>query len=115
MKKAKRRNMVSLGIAEQVNIETGESVPIEGAHIRMFPPAPGLCQDCATDHPPHLPHNQQSLYYQMAFNAQFGRYPTWTDAMSHCTEEMKQFWREKLVALLVEKGLAIPEDLKEPS
>jgi hypothetical protein len=79
----------------------------------LMPCAPDVCQECATDHPHENPHNQQSLHYQYSFYATHGRWPTWTDAMQHCTDEMKAAWREQLVALMKEKGMKIPEDLME--
>jgi hypothetical protein len=55
----------------------------------LLPPAPDKCQACATAHDPSLPHNQQSLHYQYWFYGREGRWPTWDDAMAHCTPEMK--------------------------
>jgi hypothetical protein len=64
-------------------------------------------------HDPAEPHNQQSLYYQMAFRQQHGRWPTWTDAMSHCTPEVQAIWREGLREQMREHGLPVPADLAE--
>ena len=64
--------------------------------FKMLPPKPGVCQQCATDHKPELPHNQQSLYWQYYFYADHDRWPTWKDAMAHCTPEMQALWRAKL-------------------
>jgi hypothetical protein len=47
-------------------------------------------------HEPEQPHNQQSLFYQYKFYNEHGRWPTWQDAMAHCTDEVKQIWREAL-------------------
>ncbi len=58
----------------------------------LLPPQPSFCQECAVKHGPHEPHNQQSLFYHVKFNMEFGREPTWTDAMAHCSEEMKKAW-----------------------
>ena len=72
---------------------------IPGNHLGAFallPPAEGVCQECATEHEPELPHNQQSLFYQYKFYNDHGRWPTWEDAMAHCSEEMKEFWRTEL-------------------
>ena len=41
--------------------------PILGKHLGAFsllPAAPGTCPECAVAHPPELPHNQKSLFYQ---------------------------------------------------
>lgn len=60
------------------------------------PPKPGACPICATVHDPAMPHNRNSLYYQMQFRRKYGRYPTWEDAMWHCDEQTKRIWRAKL-------------------
>ena len=60
---------------------------------RLLPPAPGLCQKCATDHPEHYPHNQASLYWKYWFYNQEGRWPTWEDAWAHCTPELIEEWK----------------------
>ena len=62
----------------------------------VLPPAPDACQVCATKHDPQFPHNKGSLYYNFIFNDAYGRSPTWSDAMEHCTEEMKQVWIREL-------------------
>lgn len=110
----KRRNnpLCKVGDVVSVDIETGEETPIEGAGLQLLPNAPGTCDWCAVDHPPDQPHNQQSLYYQMKFHAIKGRWPTWTDAMKHCTAEMKAEWRKHLREKMIEVGMAIPEDLQ---
>jgi len=72
---------------------------IPGKHLGAFglmPAAPGTCPECAVDHPPELPHNQQSLFFQYKFYNDHGRWPTSEDAMAHCSEEMKEFWRVEL-------------------
>jgi hypothetical protein len=73
---------------------------IPGKHIGVFgmmPAAPGTCPECATDHEPETPHNQQSLFYQYRFCNDHGRWPTWLDAMAHCTDEMRALWRIELL------------------
>lgn len=69
----------------------------------LLPPKLDVCQKCATDHQPELPHNQQSLYWQYWFHGKHGRWPRWKDAIEHCNEEMKQFWIEALK----ERGISI--------
>lgn len=64
---------------------------------------PGTCPMCANMHDPQLPHNKDSLLYQYKFYDEHGRWPTWRDAMSHCSEEMKTFWIEALR----EKGVEV--------
>lgn len=65
------------------------------AKFMMMPP-PGTCPECAVKHDPRMPHNKQSLFYQYAFYARNGRWPTWEDAMAHCAEEVKEVWRQAL-------------------
>ncbi len=63
----------------------------DGNHsMTLLPPAADKCQTCATAHEPELPHNAQSIYYQMAFNMKNKRWPTWNDAMKHCTPAMRR-------------------------
>jgi len=64
----------------------------------LLPPKPGVCQECAVDHPPEDPHNNQSLYFQYKFRGDHGRWPTWKDAIAHCTPEVREFWEEELRA-----------------
>jgi hypothetical protein len=74
--------------------DIGEIAPEGG--LMLLPCKPDVCQECAVDHTPDLPHNNQSLYYQYHFYFKHGRWPTWKDAMAHCTDEMKAFWIEQL-------------------
>ena len=76
------------------------------ATMMLLPPRSDVCQICATDHEPHLPHNAQSLYYQMAFKIEHGREATWKDALAHCSDEMKDLWIEALA----EKGIVVERD-----
>ncbi len=64
----------------------------------------GTCPMCAVKHEPELPHNRDSLAYQYKFYDQHGRWPTWADAMAHCTPEMKAFWRKELESRGVDVG-----------
>ena len=73
----------------------------------LLPPKPGTCPVCAADHTPDLPHNRDSLFYQMRFYQRHGRFPTWADAMAHCSETMKAFWK----AELIKRGVK-PEDIE---
>lgn len=71
----------------------------------LLPCAPDVCQCCAVKHDPDMPHNQQSLYWQYWFYGQHQRWPTWKDAMAHCTPEMKAHW----VSELKKYGIEVPE------
>ena len=64
--------------------------------FQLLPAARGTCPECATKHDPEQPHNQRSLYYQYHFYNEHGRWPTWSDAMAHCSEDIKQFWTAEL-------------------
>ena len=56
----------------------------------------GTCPECAVKHDPEQPHNRDSLAYQYKFYDQHGRWPTWEDAMAHCTDEVKAYWTQAL-------------------
>jgi len=58
--------------------------------------SPGTCPECGITHEPYMPHNQQSLAYQYKFYDQHGRWPTWEDAMAHCSEKVKELWMQAL-------------------
>lgn len=62
----------------------------------LLPPAADKCQMCAVKHEPEQAHDGKSLYYQMWFKKNYGRWPTWADAIEHCTPEVKAFWVEQL-------------------
>lgn len=66
---------------------------------KLLPPKPGVCQECAVDHSPEEPHNQQSLCYQYHFYQRHERWPTWLDAMAHCAPETQEHWKRELVRL----------------
>ena len=70
--------------------------------FQLLPPASHLCQECAVDHLPSQPHNPQSLFYQVKFNMQHARVPTWRDAMAHCSDDVKEKWTKGLAAHGVE-------------
>ena len=65
---------------------------------------PGACPECAVHHETAQPHNAQSLFYQYKFREAHGRWPTWRDAMSHCTPEVQAAW----CAALAERGVVVP-------
>ena len=74
-----------------------------GGGMTLLPPPTDCCQICAVKHEPHLPHNAQSIFYQVRFKIEHGRDATWHDAMEHCSEEMKALWK----TALAEKGVDI--------
>lgn len=73
--------------------------------IKLIPPGPGHCPVCAGTHEKDMPHDRDSLYYQFRFRRKYKRFPTWEDAMSHCSEPTKERYRE----YLKKKGIA-PEE-----
>lgn len=115
MKKRQNSPLYKVGDVVSVDLETGEETPIEGGGMMLLllPPALGMCAWCAVAHEPDQPHNQQSLYYQIKFQAIHGRAPTWSDAMAHCSDELKAAWKEKLIALMKSHGMEIPPDLTQ--
>ena len=92
------RKMIPLPIkTETVDMATGASTP--GTMTAMMMPAKeGTCETCATAHDPGQPHNAQSLFYQMRFQAENGRGADWRDAMAHCDDETKAIWTRELGA-----------------
>ena len=72
-----------------------ENHPYLGGFVLLPGPA-GKCANCAVYHTPDQPHNQQSLFYQYDFFGRHGRWPTWKDAMAHCSDEVKRRWTEEL-------------------
>lgn len=73
--------------------------------MMMAPARPGTCTECAVAHDPDMPHNKDSLYYKYKFFDQHGRWPSWMDAMAHCSEEVKAFWQQALK----EKGVDLEQ------
>lgn len=74
----------------------------------LLPCAPDVCQSCATKHAPDQPHNQTSIYWQYWFYGQHGRWPTWADALAHCTEQVKALW----IKALARRGITV--NIEEP-
>lgn len=64
--------------------------------LSLLPPPPDKCQCCAVSHPPWQAHDATSLYYAFWFNQEYGRSPTWADAIAHCAPELKQLWIDQL-------------------
>lgn len=60
-----------------------------------------VCQVCAANHAPTELHNQQSLCYKIYFYQREGRYPTWEDAMAHCSIEVQTKWKEQLLPTIL--------------
>lgn len=92
------RKTIPIAMKSQTfDMSTGAVVE-EGATVaQMMPARAGTCEHCATKHEPELPHNAQSLFYQMRFHSEHGRYPDWRDAMAHCSDDMRARWTEALM------------------
>lgn len=73
------------------------------ANFYMMPTAPGTCPECGVKHDPMQPHNKDSLAYQYSFYAKAGRWPTWADAMAHCDQSIKDYWKQALA----ERGIKV--------
>lgn len=81
-----------------IDTQTGKTSVKLGEYKLMPPAKKDVCQTCAHDHTPDLPHNAQSLYYQYGFFSEHARWPTWKDAMKHCSAKMKEDWERELRA-----------------
>lgn len=62
----------------------------------LLPPPADKCQQCAVGHVPEDAHDAQSMYYQYWFKKEHKRWPTWKDAVAHCSPERKTFWAVEL-------------------
>lgn len=76
--------------------DIGESMVKHSATI--LPPPKDGCQECGAKHESGAPHNRDSMFYQMAFRQKHGRWPTWADAIAHCSEEIRADIKEFLEA-----------------
>lgn len=82
----------------------------DGKSVMMLPAGPGRCEICNWEHNPEHPHNADTVFYQMRFYYENGRWPTWTDAMEHCRIDVVRFW----TAELEKAGVTIGEKIAEP-
>ena len=76
---------------------------VEMKEMKLLPAAPGTCPECAVTHEPDQPHDKHSLFYQYKFYRDNGRWPTWKDAMAHCSEDMQRLW----IDALKERGVKV--------
>lgn len=51
--------------------------------------SPPVCPECGAEHWPQQPHDPTTAKYQAEFMKKHGRRPTWRDAVSHCSDELK--------------------------
>ena len=66
---------------------------------------PGTCPMCGRVHEDDWPHDRDSLCYQYKFYDEHGRWPSWADAMAHCPEAVKTYWKAQLSA----RGIPLEE------
>lgn len=65
---------------------------------------PGFCPECGIAHPEAIPHDPTTMTYILGFRRKCidvgaePRWPTWRDAMRHCTDEVRQGWIVALAA-----------------
>ena len=79
----------------------------------LLPPTPDKCQSCAVVHHPAQAHNAQSMFYQYWFYNQHGRWPTWVEAIAHCTPELRAQWERQLRSMRAWPG-PNPKGPEEP-
>jgi hypothetical protein len=88
--------------ATEVTIKRTDMRVVSFSRWQVLPAPEGVCPDCGVDHDPREPHDAQSLLYLYRWRsheAQAGReerWPSWRDAMTHCTPEMQAAWIEEL-------------------
>jgi hypothetical protein len=87
--------------------------------LKLLPPESGMCCECAIAHHRDYPHHANGKYYKYHFHLKHKRLPTWEDAIAHCSEELKELWREHLTSLGVDVystcttgGIQTEEELK---
>lgn len=105
-------------MSEDVNVKGGAAVAgaaprsphLGGFTLLRGKLKEGQCAECAVVHEPTMPHNQQSLFWQYSFMEKNGRWPTWADAMAHCTPEMKAHW----IRELAQHGVVVPNEPTKP-
>lgn len=105
------RKPLKVGTVTTVDMRTGKVVEERRNAFTMMPTPPGTCPECAVDHPHDQPHNRDSMAYQYRFYATHGRWPTWTDSMAHCSEDVRRQWTAALIERYQELERPVPEDL----
>jgi hypothetical protein len=99
------------GIKNVVRRKRGEnklrSVEVK-ENIERPQPEKTVCPICERNHPPEFPHDVTSMYYVFAFKVLHNRVPTWDDASAHCSEEIRQKWKDALLKLGYE-WVGVPE------
>lgn len=83
-------------------------MPKRMGEVRITAPVPGSCPVCAVKHDKDDPHDLNSLYWQNRFYKGNRRFPTWADALKHCSPESRAMWVERLKNAGIE--VVFPED-----
>lgn len=81
---------------EQKEASTNNNEKIIKSGLMLLPPVKDVCQECAVKHGTEEPHNALSIYYQYSFHAKYGKWPTWSDAIAHCSDDLKEAWVKEL-------------------
>lgn len=81
--------------------------------IVISAPGRGKCPVCATKHDPADPHDPNSLFYQIGFWKRNRRFPSWADAMEHCSPMTKLVWMDKLKKRGIRVDMAVKQDTAE--
>lgn len=100
-----------IGNVETYDIKSGRKLNTKNS-AWLMPAAKGTCEQCATKHDVLQPHNAQSMFYKYYFYNQHNRWPDWRDAMSHCSDLIKDHWRKELTRLGVniDAGHIVPSE-----
>lgn len=100
--KKKIEIQIGFGPSPSPKDKEGKSkVEVSSSTMHLLPAPADACQECAVKHEPSFPHNRDSLFYQMHFRKEHGRWPTWADAIAHCDERAKP----AIKALLEREGV----------
>lgn len=78
------------------DMRTGTLGMSETVDFEISPAPIGTCPECARKHDADQPHDNQSLHYQYTFYGREGRWPTWRDAMAHCSDPIQKLWCDAL-------------------
>lgn len=94
-----------------------EVVEVKMTTNNLMPAKAGTCVQCAGNHPSDLPHQRDSLFYQMRFQLAHGRAPTWADAAAHVDPKVREMWRSLLLEIAPDAPWDVPagaEPIAEP-
>lgn len=80
-------------------------------NVLVMPPPKGMCPECGQDHDPGWMHDVNSAIYWLRFIKRHDRRPRWSDAMAHCSPEIRDCLKQKMLELGIEDNSDwIPED-----